>query len=138
MGKIGNFTEQPDMSAEEWAMQGHAEPCYYCNTLCDALSGNPSRWPVPLCHKDAPGVVKWHHTGCVSNRLEEADAIIHAAEQAAYERAAEICDTRAKKHRDNQIFWTDTNLPEGKFAMAFEDAAKAIRQFVNAEGEGDE
>lgn len=50
---------------------GHDEPCYYCGKPCDSLAGNPSKWPIPLCHTDAPGVVKWHHTGCVTERLIE-------------------------------------------------------------------
>jgi len=51
--------------------EGHDEPCYYCGEYCNSLAGNPSLWPVALCHTDEPGVVKWHHTGCVSERLED-------------------------------------------------------------------
>lgn len=53
------------------APQGHAAPCYYCGEPCDSYAGNPAKWPIPLCHADDPGVVKWHHTGCVSARLIE-------------------------------------------------------------------
>lgn len=49
--------------------EGHDEPCYYCGELCNKLAGNPSLWPLPLCHPDDPGRVKWHHTGCISDRL---------------------------------------------------------------------
>lgn len=52
-------------------MQGHDEPCYYCGEPCSSLAGSPSRWPLPLCHRDDPGKVKWHHTGCVTDRLIE-------------------------------------------------------------------
>jgi hypothetical protein len=48
---------------------GHNEPCYYCSKPCNSLSGNPSQWPIPLCHKGEPGVVKWHHTSCVMKRI---------------------------------------------------------------------
>lgn len=51
--------------------EGHDAPCYYCKEPCDSLAGNPGRWPIPLCHRDEPGVVKWHHTGCVAERLIE-------------------------------------------------------------------
>jgi hypothetical protein len=50
---------------------GHKQPCYYCGKPTNDLSANPSDWSVPLCHSDEPGVVKWHHTGCVSERLAE-------------------------------------------------------------------
>src|SRR5678816_3600991 len=51
--------------------EGHGAPCYYCTEPCDSLSCNPSRWPIALCHRDDPGRVKWHHTGCVAERLIE-------------------------------------------------------------------
>lgn len=54
---------------------GHDELCYYCGKPCNALAGNPHEWPIPLCHSDEPGVVKWHHIGCVSQRLERLDMI---------------------------------------------------------------
>lgn len=49
--------------------EGHNEPCYYCGEPCDKLAGDPGKWPIPLCHSDEPGIVKWHHGGCVSERL---------------------------------------------------------------------
>lgn len=52
-------------------IEGHDEPCYYCGMLCNSFIGNPSMWPIPLCHSDEPGKVKWHHTGCVSLRLDK-------------------------------------------------------------------
>ena len=48
---------------------GHEQPCYFCGEQCNSLAGNPSLWPIPLCHSDEPGVVKAHHIGCVSERL---------------------------------------------------------------------
>ena len=51
-------------------MDGHNQPCHYCKELCDCLAGNPGRWAIPLTHKEEPGVVKWHHIDCVSNRLD--------------------------------------------------------------------
>jgi hypothetical protein len=52
---------------------GHRKPCYYCNEPCNDLAGNPSRWSIPLCHADDPGRVKYHHVGCVSERLAQRD-----------------------------------------------------------------
>lgn len=46
-------------------------PCYYCGEPTERFAGNPSRWPVYLCHADEPGVSKPHHAGCVSERLAE-------------------------------------------------------------------
>lgn len=54
--------------------EGHGKPCHYCGEPCDALIGNPNRWPIPLCHRDDPGRVKWHHIGCVTDRLVENQA----------------------------------------------------------------
>ena len=53
------------------AREGHNEPCYYCSQLCNSLAGDPSQWPVALCHRDEPGRVKWHHEGCVMQHLVE-------------------------------------------------------------------
>ena len=50
---------------------GDQEPCYYCGKPCDAFAGNPGKWPIPLCHRDAPGFVKFHHIECVTDRLIE-------------------------------------------------------------------
>lgn len=52
-------------------VQGHDEACYYCGAKCSALDGDPARWPVALCHPEEPGVVKWHHSGCVSDKLND-------------------------------------------------------------------
>lgn len=52
-------------------IEGHDQPCYYCKKPCDTFAASPSLWPLPLCHVDDPGKVKWHHTGCVMERLIE-------------------------------------------------------------------
>ncbi len=51
--------------------QGHNKPCYYCDKPCNDLVGDPGMWSIPLCHGDEPGVVKYHHTGCLMARLKE-------------------------------------------------------------------
>jgi hypothetical protein len=51
--------------------QGHGKPCYYCGELCNSLASFGGLSPIPLCHSDDPGKVKWHHTKCVSARLIE-------------------------------------------------------------------
>lgn len=53
------------------SIEGHGHLCYYCKEPCNGLAGNPDKWPIPLCHSDDPGVVKWHHIGCVRDRLIE-------------------------------------------------------------------
>lgn len=59
------------MARRPQPMEGHGQPCYYCNEPCDGLAGNPNKWPIPLSHRDAPGYVKWHHVDCVTRRLIE-------------------------------------------------------------------
>ena len=54
---------------------GHGQPCYYCSEPCNAVAGNPEKWPIPLCHPEEPGKVKWHHVGCVSERLREVERL---------------------------------------------------------------
>lgn len=51
-------------------IEGHDQPCYYCKEPCNGFAGNPSLWPIPLSHNDEPGKAKWHHVGCVSERLQ--------------------------------------------------------------------
>jgi hypothetical protein len=55
--------------------------CYYCGEMTDSLAGNPSEWPVFLCHADDPGKMKPHHSGCVSKRLRDYDAKIEIKEE---------------------------------------------------------
>ena len=54
---------------------GHGQLCYYCKNPCNVWSASPSQWPIPLCHEDDPGRVKWHHTGCISSRLIELEIV---------------------------------------------------------------
>lgn len=55
--------------------QAHDGPCYYCNKPTNGYAGNPGMWPVMLCHPDDPGVVKYHHVKCVSERLAEVERL---------------------------------------------------------------
>ena len=64
-------TQAEQIKGLELQKGGHGEPCYYCGKACISISGNPAKWPIPLCHPDEPGVVKFHHVGCVSERLEQ-------------------------------------------------------------------
>lgn len=45
--------------------------CYYCGEMTNHLAGNPGKWPLLFCHGDKPGVTRWHHTGCVTERLRD-------------------------------------------------------------------
>lgn len=44
-------------------------PCYYCGKMTGSLAANPNLWPLRFPHDDDPGVVKYHHVGCVTDRL---------------------------------------------------------------------
>jgi hypothetical protein len=79
----------------EGRIEGHDQPCYYCNKPCNSFAGNPSLWPIPLCHGDDPGRVKWHHIGCVSQRLRQRDDLLAACKSAldALEPLARVVDT---------------------------------------------
>jgi hypothetical protein len=49
---------------------GHEKPCLYCGEPCDALAGNPGRWPVGFCHFGSHGVISWHHQSCLAAQVE--------------------------------------------------------------------
>lgn len=78
-GCLNMISWQDGLTAEVVGMsglgEGHDEPCYYCKGRCDNLAGSPGEWAVALCHSDDPGVVKWHHTKCVSERLERLERL---------------------------------------------------------------
>lgn len=74
---------------------GHDKPCYYCGELTSSIAGNSARWPVPLCHKEEPGKVAWHHIGCVMKKLREGEA---AEAKLAAIQSAEGCDIEGAKH----------------------------------------
>ncbi len=64
---------EAELRQEQYGLkQGHDALCYYCGEKCNSLAANPFVWPIPLSHADDPGVVKWHHIGCVSDRLHSA------------------------------------------------------------------
>ena len=50
-------------------MQGEDEPCAFCGERCDGFAGNPSKWPIAFTHPDGTGKIKWHHTGCVQDKV---------------------------------------------------------------------
>ena len=66
---------QSERDALKKRIEGHDKPCFDCGGRTNDLSGDPGQWSIPLCHSDHPGVVQWHHAGCVSNRLAERDAL---------------------------------------------------------------
>jgi hypothetical protein len=78
-----------ELEKQTTGLEGHGRLCYYCGDPCSSLAGNPMMWPIPLCHSDDPGVVKWHHTGCVSSRLER------------------IAEMEASRHRVAELEKTD-------------------------------
>ncbi len=73
----------PAVDAKAFDMQGHNEPCYYCGEPCNGLAGDPGLWPLPFCHRDEPGVMKWHHTRCVTRLLPENAALLSQPSRAA-------------------------------------------------------
>lgn len=60
--------------------EGHKKLCYYCGAFTNSFAGFPSEWPIPLCHRDDPGRVKWHHIGCVSEKLDRLSRLQASAE----------------------------------------------------------
>jgi hypothetical protein len=56
-------------------MDSHDQPCYFCSEKISDTSANPGKWGIGLCHKDDPGVIKWHHEECVYQRLDERDSL---------------------------------------------------------------
>ena len=56
-----------------FGLDGHNEPCYYCGELTNSLAGDPGSWPLGFTHNDGTGVVRWHHTRCVQERLFKQD-----------------------------------------------------------------
>lgn len=70
-GEIEQLTAERDSALNRSDRQGHNIPCYWCGKPCNSLAGNPGQWPVPLCHADQPGRVKWHHIECVSSRTDD-------------------------------------------------------------------
>lgn len=43
--------------------------CYWCGENTESLAGNPMKWPLRFPANDSTGIVRWHHTGCVMDRL---------------------------------------------------------------------
>jgi hypothetical protein len=67
--KAWDYYQQGYFAGHSRPPEGHGEQCYYCHEACNSFAGNPGEWPVGLCHPDDPGKLKWHHVGCVSDRL---------------------------------------------------------------------
>lgn len=66
--------------------------CYYCGEPCEGFAGDPGRWPLAFGHRDNPGVTKWHHVRCVTDRLIENQALALLSPPSAEtgERAAKL------------------------------------------------
>jgi len=47
----------------------HDGPCFYCGEHTSSIAGNPGKWPLVFCQPDGTGIVKYHHTSCVVDRL---------------------------------------------------------------------
>jgi hypothetical protein len=73
------------------AHQGHNEPCYYCGKPCDGLAGDPGQWPIGLCHAGDPGLVKYHHTNCIYEQLNEGGAAYRRGIEEAKSTMLEMC-----------------------------------------------
>jgi len=48
---------------------GEDGPCFYCGEQTCSVAGNPGRWPLVFCQPDGTGIARFHHTGCVTDRL---------------------------------------------------------------------
>jgi len=75
--------------------------CHYCGKETSSISGNPSEWPLVFCHSDEPGVPKYHHVGCVNQRLNDFEKlkIVHKLQ-------AELCNADVafwgSNYKDNE------------------------------------
>lgn len=59
-------------AAPQGGQKGDDKTCYYCGKNISIFASNPHEGcPVPLMHRDEPGKIKWHHIGCVMDRLIE-------------------------------------------------------------------
>lgn len=47
-----------------------AHECHLCRKQTNALSGNPSHWPVLLPYPGGNGNMREYHVGCVAKELE--------------------------------------------------------------------
>ena len=115
---------------------GHDLPCYYCGERCDGLAGNPAKWPLGFPHKEEPGVVKYHHMGCVMDRLDAFEllqaagrtpgsGVVHEGDITTRLRAEmEIQDGYANMVSNLRKPRTDNN--HGRLAQLLEDAAGHI------------
>lgn len=56
-------------SAAPLPQEGDNETCFFCGKPCSSLAGDPGQWPLGFAHPDGTGVVQWHHTSCVVDRL---------------------------------------------------------------------
>jgi hypothetical protein len=114
--------------------RGHEQPCYYCGETCNALAGNPAKWPLGFPHKEEPGAVKYHHVGCVMDRLDcletqesvgNSQLDIDADEIVGKLRAAmEYQDGLANMASNLRKSRTDNDF--GRLAQLLEDAANLI------------
>lgn len=44
-------------------------PCFYCGEMTSSYAGDPGRWPLRFCQRDGTGITRYHHTRCVTDRL---------------------------------------------------------------------
>jgi hypothetical protein len=73
------------------SLEGDNQTCHFCKKPCSAFAGNPSEWPIALVPIDSePGVVAWHHTGCVTERLASLVAATKVIEAARWAMLAAI------------------------------------------------
>jgi hypothetical protein len=74
--EIDRLTEQlKRMRTSRSQLYTHSKPCHYCAAPIDDLATDPGLWGIGLCHEDDPGVIKWHHVGCILKRLKENESL---------------------------------------------------------------
>jgi hypothetical protein len=104
--------------------EGHRKLCYYCNKECNSFAGDPAQWPIGFLHKEEPGKLKWHHSGCVTDRLNYLeklkDTIIEMAAQAAF--------IRLRCGMDNPELWDDA----GKIVITAKEVLKTYDENFGA------
>lgn len=52
--------------------------CPYCGEMTDSTAGNPGQWPLHFS-QSSTGIVRAHHTDCVTTRLADRDQAVSVA-----------------------------------------------------------
>jgi hypothetical protein len=102
------MSDTPDVSA----LDGHEQPCSYCQEPCDNFSAMPSRWSLYFPDPDqmGTGLGRYHHMGCVVERM----AALTAQAERIVEMEAFVKTAAGPAYRDTTLGKAARALLEGK------------------------